>query len=145
MTDYMGAMHVLSERLSEAALDKDNINDLITMAEWLREQNEAEAAAELRDLANYLNFMREELYKKGQNWLPVISTAEQLFRGEISKEEFKNTFEVAEKQSNNYREMIAYLRLGKRIQAIKLYRTIFRVGLKEAMEAITKLEQEIKL
>lgn len=157
MTDYISAMHVLSERLAENALDLSNINDLRTMAEWLLEQNEIQAAAELSDLANYLVAMREELYKKGQNWLPVISAAEKWFRSdydkslftsnEILKDQFKTTFEHAAKQSNDYKEMIACLKsnkMGDFIKAVKLYRTIFRVGLLEARDAIQKLKLQVQ-
>lgn len=147
MTDYIGAMHVLSERLAEDALSASNIDDLRTMAEWLRQQGEIYAAAELSDLANYLIHMREELYKKGQNWLPVIKAAEQFFGNAEEKEFFQETFNKAARQSDDYKEMIANLKenkIGSFIKAVKLYRSIFRVGLLEARDACQELQRELQ-
>lgn len=44
-------------------------------------------------------------------------------------------------QAQNLAEMARLIRAGKKIEAIKLYRQIFRVGLKEAKDAIEALER----
>lgn len=71
----------------------------------------------------------------------LVIVPEELRAGVTTKPAGASTLDQVAQQSPRLAEMVRMIRAGKKIDAIKIYREIYRVGLREAKDAVDGLER----